>query len=324
MLSRSQTTFYLEDLDANFTPKFRDSRLLRIGCDSVFWLLFIGILRLLQNTYGGFVSIPAFLIWDNPLFMFGFSAFLALSADLYTNGGTIRPIDRISLSLTRSCKYFVHSCKRGLVVSIASVLALWASTIAINFYLHLKQNIPIDTSVLFLDSRVDIFTNLKFIILSVFYIFTSSLISYCLWFLFVSDSVPLRSSPNHGITLPIRVVSILVVLYFLLITVFYFSLNRLAHINRIVIQFLGILGPLISMAGSSAIFRHYCLRVFFALAGKLPLRLVPFLDFACACHLMRRVGGGYLFIHRLFLEHFAALSEDDIKRLAAQVPARAG
>jgi len=52
------------------------------------------------------------------------------------------------------------------------------------------------------------------------------------------------------------------------------------------------------------------------LYNHLPLNYVRFLDY-CADHLfLRKVGGGYIFIHRLLLEHFADMEEEDIGRLA--------
>ena len=52
------------------------------------------------------------------------------------------------------------------------------------------------------------------------------------------------------------------------------------------------------------------------LYNRLPLNYVRFLDY-CADHLfLRKVGGGYIFIHRLLLEHFADMEEEDIGRLA--------
>jgi hypothetical protein len=44
--------------------------------------------------------------------------------------------------------------------------------------------------------------------------------------------------------------------------------------------------------------------------GWLPWRLVPWLDEMVARGLLRRVGGGYIFIHRSLLEYFAALADD--------------
>ena len=36
-----------------------------------------------------------------------------------------------------------------------------------------------------------------------------------------------------------------------------------------------------------------------------------FLDYAVKLVFLRKVGGGYIFIHRLLLEHFAAMKTDD-------------
>ena len=47
-----------------------------------------------------------------------------------------------------------------------------------------------------------------------------------------------------------------------------------------------------------------------------PLNYARFLDYCAARIFLRKVGGGYIFTHRLLLEHFAALTEEDIKRLA--------
>jgi hypothetical protein len=43
----------------------------------------------------------------------------------------------------------------------------------------------------------------------------------------------------------------------------------------------------------------------------MPLRLRRFLDYAVHLGFLQRAGGGYIFIHRLLLEHFAARSVPD-------------
>jgi len=45
--------------------------------------------------------------------------------------------------------------------------------------------------------------------------------------------------------------------------------------------------------------------------GSLPRRLVPFLDHAAERIFLRKVGGGYIFIHRMLLDYFAALHAKD-------------
>ncbi len=37
------------------------------------------------------------------------------------------------------------------------------------------------------------------------------------------------------------------------------------------------------------------------------MKLPRFIDYAAECILLRKVGGGYIFVHRLLLEYFASL-----------------
>jgi DNA polymerase III delta prime subunit len=55
--------------------------------------------------------------------------------------------------------------------------------------------------------------------------------------------------------------------------------------------------------------RHFALRWLLAHFDYLPFQLVPFLEYAKDRLLLRRVGGGYIFIHRTLMEYFAARDE---------------
>ena len=57
--------------------------------------------------------------------------------------------------------------------------------------------------------------------------------------------------------------------------------------------------------GGIAVGLHVGLRLVMAWSTPLPLRLRPFLDHAVDRALMRRIGGGYIFVHRALLEYFA-------------------
>src|SRR6266540_4372517 len=60
--------------------------------------------------------------------------------------------------------------------------------------------------------------------------------------------------------------------------------------------------------GGRAVFQHYTLRWLLYRNGSLPFRdLVPFLDYCAERIFLRKVGGGYIFVHRLLMEHFASL-----------------
>ncbi len=57
--------------------------------------------------------------------------------------------------------------------------------------------------------------------------------------------------------------------------------------------------------GGSDVLRHLTLRAILWYTGHIPWRFVHFLDFAVSRILLRRVGGGYIFRHRLLQEYFS-------------------
>jgi hypothetical protein len=68
-----------------------------------------------------------------------------------------------------------------------------------------------------------------------------------------------------------------------------------------------------------AVISHYVLRWYIHRAGHLPLKLVPFLDAMSELLLLRRVGGGYIFIHRTLMERFASLSGEELHEMASGI-----
>jgi hypothetical protein len=59
--------------------------------------------------------------------------------------------------------------------------------------------------------------------------------------------------------------------------------------------------------GGFAVIQYYTLRYILARNNLLPWRLIPFLDHCVDLIFLRRVGGGYIFVHRLLMEHFAEM-----------------
>ena len=59
-------------------------------------------------------------------------------------------------------------------------------------------------------------------------------------------------------------------------------------------------------AGGDACLKHVILRLWLIRNGSTPWNFVRFLDYADERILLRKVGGGYIFIHRMLLEYFAA------------------
>lgn len=59
--------------------------------------------------------------------------------------------------------------------------------------------------------------------------------------------------------------------------------------------------------GYLPIIRCYSLRWVIAKHNLLPYQLIPFLDYCTDLVFLRRVGGSYIFVHRLLMEHFAEM-----------------
>jgi len=61
--------------------------------------------------------------------------------------------------------------------------------------------------------------------------------------------------------------------------------------------------------GGLDVIQHYTLRLILSFTQpRLPLNLARFLDHCVERVFLQKVGGGYIFIHRLLLEYFAELS----------------
>ena len=62
------------------------------------------------------------------------------------------------------------------------------------------------------------------------------------------------------------------------------------------------------LMGGTACLIHISLRIVFWLHNAMPWNYARFLDYAVDRIFLQKVGGGYIFIHRLLMEHFAAMS----------------
>jgi hypothetical protein len=72
------------------------------------------------------------------------------------------------------------------------------------------------------------------------------------------------------------------------------------------VLFFGILGTL--YYGGIACLQHLALRLILYHQGSIPWNYARFLDYATERLFMQKVGGGYIFVHRMLLEHFAEMS----------------
>lgn len=61
---------------------------------------------------------------------------------------------------------------------------------------------------------------------------------------------------------------------------------------------------------------HFSLRWLLYRSDCIPWDIISFLDYCTERIFLRKVGGGYIFIHRMLMEHFAEMDEERIKALA--------
>jgi hypothetical protein len=59
--------------------------------------------------------------------------------------------------------------------------------------------------------------------------------------------------------------------------------------------------------GYFPLIQHYSLRLVLTRYQFLPWPVIAFLEYSVGLIFLRRVGGGYIFIHRILMEHFAAM-----------------
>ena len=121
-----------------------------------------------------------------------------------------------------------------------------------------------------------------------------------------------RTAPNQGMrrsfrnALRVGVVALTVCLLMGAI------ISILEHDLRIGLTFglfVGVIASLIAalVAGGAACLQHIILRFILAWSGCLPWQLTSFLNDAAEHIFLRKVGGGYIFIHRLLMEYFAQM-----------------
>lgn len=69
------------------------------------------------------------------------------------------------------------------------------------------------------------------------------------------------------------------------------------------------------LSGGLACLRHGLLRLFLWRSRAFALNVPHFLDYAAECVLLRKVGGGYIFLHPLLLDYFASSGRQRLVRL---------
>ena len=71
------------------------------------------------------------------------------------------------------------------------------------------------------------------------------------------------------------------------------------------------------IVGLGASIHPLILRALLSLDGHMPWNYTRFLDYAAARLFLHKVGGGYVFVHWMVMEHFTSLTDEDVARIVA-------
>jgi hypothetical protein len=123
-----------------------------------------------------------------------------------------------------------------------------------------------------------------------------------------SPAVDIPSTPNQGIRNSLQ--------SGLFALLFFGPIFWLVHVPAAGALF-GLFGGLVF--GLKAVIQHSVLRYILFRSGVAPLNYAEFLDYTSSRHLTRRVGGGFIFRHRLLMEHFAHGRGGDVWKAKRQL-----
>lgn len=119
-----------------------------------------------------------------------------------------------------------------------------------------------------------------------------------------------KSRPNQGIHLSLRNSFIAATLSAIILTALSWYLNW-----RTYALYTGALTFVIAGAlfGGGNVLKHFLVRLLLWLHNDLPWDTIHFLDYAADLVFLRKVGGGYIFIHRLLQQYFASLHQPHLE-----------
>jgi GTPase SAR1 family protein len=123
-----------------------------------------------------------------------------------------------------------------------------------------------------------------------------------------------RNRPGDGITTSLKTmltISITIFSCFLLMGVLFGVLTGVINFGVKTSLQAGVLFSLLLgwVFGGGYLVRYMISHWLLYLDGNLPKNLINFLDYSTECIFLRRVGGGYIFIHRMLMEYFASMNE---------------
>ncbi len=267
---RSQTVFLIERIQPNWLDKF--------------WQKYIYITSLLLIFIAIGITIGIQLIpLDRVLLALGFTA---IFFTLVFGFNQINPVETLTWSGKRARQHLIPGIFCGTVLGVmlkltaATLYGFWSWQTLITYLM----NLPIHGW----------FRGIAFgFSLGIIYVLIRGL---------TSPSIQTLAIPNQGIWQSGKNALIFGCIGFLI-------LGLAAALLKWRIFAWGIFGFAFGVAsgGGEACLKHLTLRLILYTNGYIPWNYARFLDYATERIFLQKVGGGYIFVHRLLLEHFAQM-----------------
>jgi hypothetical protein len=127
----------------------------------------------------------------------------------------------------------------------------------------------------------------------------------------IGSEIGTKTIPNQGIHITVMNAGIIGLITWLIAGIILVIYQNIKLTEGL---FLGLFFGLIAVifGGGKACIQHLTLRLILYAHGYMPWNYARFLDYATDRIFLQKVGGGYIFIHRLLLEHFAQMKLDQL------------
>jgi hypothetical protein len=297
MVQESQTVFLIEKIQFTWLEKKGERFFYRIISALVYGVIFAVIFgKILGPIYEEHIS-KVYGLVSAPILG------LLLGVIGVLIGGEIKTVE----SLKWSGQEFKKSIKQGLIFGLISGLIVTLIRVAIGWLMSEQMSGQITGQ-------------MAGLLLGVSYTIVQAL---------KGPEIDTKKVPNQGIKksalnalfLGIIIAIVVGILRLLSIELWQILHSKSDGISWNIFFFTIPLGLTIGLAfgGGYAVIQHLTLRSMLYIKGFAPWNYARFLDYATELIFLQKVGGGYIFIHRMLLEHFAQVEPEQVPESSVKV-----
>jgi hypothetical protein len=276
MVQESQTVFLIERMQPNWLPTKHQKWMYLIGIMLTFVLLFLLIAKIGNRFTTIKWTITAIIFCGGTCsIIFGFNR--------------VNPMEKLKFSWVKARNSLIIGLIFVPIISLTIKLLLarffywdWVSSSTINLQMTIIRGLGFGLT------------------MGLFFGIIRSL---------SGSGIETSTVPNQGILQSAKNAIVFALIGFILLALAAYPLQSS-------ISFYGVIGLSFGLAagGGEACLKHFILRVILYFSGSIPWNYARFLDYASDRIFLQKVGGGYIFIHRLLLEHFAQMELEPVRR----------